>query len=873
MSSYVESVRLNIAGQGLVLELGVHQQQGLKTSNIGGGGRSAITGGQHSEIGGRGRSAGGGGNEFIQAWNEEEEENYQNLPPPLPSSLPPSSLPPPPPSSSFPPPPPPSDLANLSGMFQGLGVERGGQGTGSAASGTFHAKPYSPSFPGSNLSSGPGSYLESNLDDPLHRFNGSTRAPLGPPGSMVGPSGFHNEQNQSRNPGVLPGAYRGKPVGSTGSSIASSTPSPPQTSPGAIQRPSKTQGPKQSSEGSILGFNPEGSLQRMHGTIGSQTKPGSSSYSTQTHVGPTPYALDSSSRSTYPSNSPAHPYNSSTYPSNVSPHSTGHGYPHQLSPNTSFSQTDDSFGSQTPDNSTFMSDFKGSSGGSSFQGLDPSLEYSKVSKPTRGAENQPPTESKVGWYCSGCGLSMNPGEVAVFAERAGRDKCWHPACFSCSSCGELLQDLLYFYSKGKLFCGRDFATVLDIPRCSACDELIFAAEYTGAEDRFWHLKHFCCYECDTALAGHKYIPVNSQPHCLTCWQNKHGKICSSCESYISPEDKRVTLGDTHWHATEDCFKCAVCSSSLLGGKMTRKEGVLLCSSLCANKLVQQGRSALSEVNKSGSRENGLIISENREQSLIRSDDRNISSVEKLRANKIRNPWALPDTPAVPQPLPATPHKQNNPNNNNNNNNNLPKQKLGSSGPTRQQFSPVPPYRANIHGHVQSSGHLQNPGHVQSSGHLQNPGHVQSSGHLQNPGHVQSSSQLHNPSHLQFSPNKKPSLEPWKPLLHNKHDQTHKIDRSSGSYLDRGHVAPHGLRSQPDRGHFESSAPARSPRHVQFAADMSVNSGYSQEQTGRRHLDESFGDERRHLSSSDEYGSNYSSSSPQHSREGSYSTIV
>ena len=125
-------------GLKFLLVLLINLIPGLKTSNIGGGGRSAITGGgQHSEIGGRGRSAGGGGNEFIQAWNEEEEENYQNLPPPLPSSLPPSSLPSPPPSSSFPPPPSPSDLANLSGMFQGLGVERGGQGTGSAASGMF----------------------------------------------------------------------------------------------------------------------------------------------------------------------------------------------------------------------------------------------------------------------------------------------------------------------------------------------------------------------------------------------------------------------------------------------------------------------------------------------------------------------------------------------------------------------------------------------------------------------------------------------------------------------------------------------------------------------------------------------------------------
>jgi len=197
------------------------------------------------------------------------------------------------------------------------------------------------------------------------------------------------------------------------------------------------------------------------------------------------------------------------------------------------------------------------------------------------------TTQSGGWRCSGCNGAMMPGEVAIFAERAGKDKCWHPTCFACSSCGDLLEDLLYFYSKGKLFCGRDFARMMDIPRCAACDELIFATEYTGAEDCFWHLKHFCCYECDTPLAGHKYIPVNSQPYCLNCWQNSHGKICCTCEVYIHPEDQRVSLGNDHWHASEICFKCGVCKSSLLGGKLTRKEGVLLCSSNCANKLMDQ----------------------------------------------------------------------------------------------------------------------------------------------------------------------------------------------------------------------------------------------------------------------------------------------
>ena len=43
------------------------------------------------------------------------------------------------------------------------------------------------------------------------------------------------------------------------------------------------------------------------------------------------------------------------------------------------------------------------------------------------------------WACAGCGGWMEPGEVAVFAERAGADKCWHPDCFSCCECGEILE--------------------------------------------------------------------------------------------------------------------------------------------------------------------------------------------------------------------------------------------------------------------------------------------------------------------------------------------------------------------------------------------------------------------------------------------------
>ena len=40
------------------------------------------------------------------------------------------------------------------------------------------------------------------------------------------------------------------------------------------------------------------------------------------------------------------------------------------------------------------------------------------------------------------------------------------------------------FSQGKLYCGRHFAAKMNIPRCAACDELIFSVEFTAAEDRW-----------------------------------------------------------------------------------------------------------------------------------------------------------------------------------------------------------------------------------------------------------------------------------------------------------------------------------------------------------------------------------------------------
>lgn len=64
------------------------------------------------------------------------------------------------------------------------------------------------------------------------------------------------------------------------------------------------------------------------------------------------------------------------------------------------------------------------------------------------------------------------GEIGVYASRLGPNMGFHPACFVCVICKELLVDLIYFHREGKLYCGRHHAETLK-PRCSACDEVLF----------------------------------------------------------------------------------------------------------------------------------------------------------------------------------------------------------------------------------------------------------------------------------------------------------------------------------------------------------------------------------------------------------------
>ena len=191
-------------------------------------------------------------------------------------------------------------------------------------------------------------------------------------------------------------------------------------------------------------------------------------------------------------------------------------------------------------------------------------------------------EEKGPGACQKCGDDLGGSEAVLSTQHTGPERLWHPGCFVCSHCGQRLVDMLYFYKDGEFFCGRHFGERM-FPRCFGCDELIFAREYTFAEEQNWHLNHFCCLGCDTELGGQRYMVREEQPFCIPCYMARFARLCLACHAKIPPDAKRISHNDSHWHASPACFGCASCKQSLVGKRFLLKNNLLFCSPACKDR--------------------------------------------------------------------------------------------------------------------------------------------------------------------------------------------------------------------------------------------------------------------------------------------------
>lgn len=72
-------------------------------------------------------------------------------------------------------------------------------------------------------------------------------------------------------------------------------------------------------------------------------------------------------------------------------------------------------------------------------------------------------------------------------------------------------------------------------------QIILAHECTEAEGRYWHMKHFCCFECEAALGGQRYIMRESRPYCCSCYESLYAEYCDTCGEHIGASLSLVIL--------------------------------------------------------------------------------------------------------------------------------------------------------------------------------------------------------------------------------------------------------------------------------------------------------------------------------------------
>lgn len=152
-------------------------------------------------------------------------------------------------------------------------------------------------------------------------------------------------------------------------------------------------------------------------------------------------------------------------------------------------------------------------------------------------------------------------------------KLWHPACFTCSQCHDLLVDLIFCIFENKTYCVKHYGEKC-WPRCNACEELIFNARYINALDKNWHEEHFSCWKCEKPITQRRYVLHKGQSYCVSCYERQYTINCEKCEKSISVNSKELVHNDKHWH--EDCFQCTACGELLVNKQYGWKNEELFC---------------------------------------------------------------------------------------------------------------------------------------------------------------------------------------------------------------------------------------------------------------------------------------------------------
>ncbi|KZO94178.1 LIM-domain-containing protein [Calocera viscosa TUFC12733] len=227
----------------------------------------------------------------------------------------------------------------------------------------------------------------------------------------------------------------------------------------------------------------------------------------------------------------------------------------------------------------------------SFTGPDASSSSLASSGSSAGAS----ARHRAGLFCAGCGGGITGRIVSAMEKR------WHPACFKCEKCGELLEHVSSFEHEGKAYCHLDYHEHF-APRCFHCETPIADSQFITLDDpslpggpRTYHELHFFCAECgDPFLDPSKatgaprtgggpkgdeedevgFTIWKGHPYCELCHVRLHLPKCKGCKKPIREVEPAVEVKRGKWHWS--CFVCETCKKPFADGTFFERQDKAFC---------------------------------------------------------------------------------------------------------------------------------------------------------------------------------------------------------------------------------------------------------------------------------------------------------
>ncbi|KAL1742549.1 hypothetical protein HDZ31DRAFT_43010 [Schizophyllum fasciatum] len=198
--------------------------------------------------------------------------------------------------------------------------------------------------------------------------------------------------------------------------------------------------------------------------------------------------------------------------------------------------------------------------------------------PRKLPKNLPPVIRKGGLACGGCGGAIIGRIVNAMGVR------WHPGCFRCTVCNELLEHVSSYEKDGRPYCHLDYHENF-APRCYTCKTAIIEERFISLDDpalgkRNYHEQHFFCAECGdpfltlsgglpTTRAGELsvngdgtfdsgegvgFTVYRGHPYCENCHVRLRMPKCKRCRKSIRDHTPAVEALGGKW-----CYECFVCA--------------------------------------------------------------------------------------------------------------------------------------------------------------------------------------------------------------------------------------------------------------------------------------------------------------------------